>query len=304
MDPIPPTSEDPDTSQTNQANRTEPTLQQSIMQIAAQLANNPNSSEAQMDTYRLLSQHFPIKSYLYTGQHIILSKTCWICFLMIMAVVTSLALSSLFIQCSTKQSLDRIEYILNNQKEPLIHPQTPSHIKGNWDNKDPAEVFNGTYQGIQSFGTFFNTSLPEYYSCYSRSINDGIWRLTITSENYRGLSIGVIDDKHRHTLSTGKYYPKQGSVVFIPSDTTHFQQEHKVEARNIIAESGSQVSVELNMKKGRLDLFIDGQRQGTSLYSIPPIVRFAVGLHGRGRSFSVVGFEELVREKKDERREL
>ncbi|KAK2962830.1 hypothetical protein BLNAU_2265 [Blattamonas nauphoetae] len=125
------------------------------------------------------------------------------------------------------------------------------------------------------------------FTHYSREISSGVWRLTITSQKFTGLAIGVINSEKTDQLTRGRIVTKKGAVMFQPAGQIHYEDGHKIRSRTRIAYSGKSVTCELNMEKRVLKLFVDGIIQPTVLYNIPSTVRFVVMLDGSKKDFTV-----------------
>ncbi|KAK2945193.1 hypothetical protein BLNAU_19882 [Blattamonas nauphoetae] len=106
-------------------------------------------------------------------------------------------------------------------------------------------------------------------SCFSDEITRGKWRLSVRCEKYDAHIFGVIESSQLQRCKSGLIREKPGSSVFRLTDGDVHQNGKLLASGNQKPTDISVVTMELDMNRHTLVLFVDGQRQPHSLANIP-----------------------------------
>ncbi|KAK2945665.1 putative Cyclin-dependent kinase 2 [Blattamonas nauphoetae] len=139
-------------------------------------------------------------------------------------------------------------------------------------------------------GRRFTSLMDEWKSCFSDEITRGVWRLSIRCDKYDMHRFGVIDSSQLEECKTATLDFQSGASVFWLSTGTVHQDAKKIAKGNQRAKKNSVVTIELEMKRHTLVLFVDDQRQPDSLANIPQNVRFALNIYNKDRYADIVSF--------------
>ncbi|KAK2943819.1 hypothetical protein BLNAU_21257 [Blattamonas nauphoetae] len=130
-------------------------------------------------------------------------------------------------------------------------------------------------------------------SCFSDEITRGEWRMTIRCDKYTWHNFGVIDSSKLEQSKTSYLYHQQGSLLFVLEDGSVHQNGKEIAHGNQKPTPNSVVTIELDMKRHTLVLFVDDQRQPHSLANIPQKVRFALYIYHKDRYADILSFDEV-----------
>ncbi|KAK2959057.1 putative Protein kinase domain containing protein [Blattamonas nauphoetae] len=134
-------------------------------------------------------------------------------------------------------------------------------------------------------------------SCFSDEITRGVWRLSIRCAEYSGTTFGVIDSSQLEQSKTGDLNKQPGASVFELNLACVYQNGKYVTRGNQVPKGNSVVTIELDMNRHTLVLFVDGQRQPDSLANIPQNVRLALLIYYKDLNADIVSFEEMSAQK-------
>ncbi|KAK2947941.1 putative serine/threonine protein kinase [Blattamonas nauphoetae] len=112
-------------------------------------------------------------------------------------------------------------------------------------------------------------------------------------EGRRITRFGVIDSSKLEQSKTGDLYDQPGASVFYLNYGSVHQNGKKIASGNQKAKPNSVVTIELDMNRHTLVLFVDDERQPHSLANIPQNVRFALEIYYTNKSADIVSFEEV-----------
>ncbi|KAK2943412.1 hypothetical protein BLNAU_21669 [Blattamonas nauphoetae] len=130
-------------------------------------------------------------------------------------------------------------------------------------------------------------------SCFSDEITRGVWRLSIRCDKYDYHKFGVIESSHLEQSKTGYLEDLAWSSVFYLNWGAVFQNRKEIAEGNQQPNNNSVVTIELDMNRHTLVLFVDGQRQPHSLANISQKVRFALFMFYTNRYADILNFEEV-----------
>ncbi|KAK2947946.1 putative Aurora kinase [Blattamonas nauphoetae] len=130
-------------------------------------------------------------------------------------------------------------------------------------------------------------------SCFSDKITRGVWRLSIRCGTYSATRFGVIDSSQLEQSKTGDLLNQPGASVFLLNVGYVYQNGTKIANGNQIPKDNTVVTIELDMNRHTLVLFVDGQRQPHSLANIPQNVRFALFIGHKDIYDEIVSFDEV-----------
>ncbi|KAK2947917.1 hypothetical protein BLNAU_17144 [Blattamonas nauphoetae] len=138
------------------------------------------------------------------------------------------------------------------------------------------------------------TSLVEdEKSCFSDEITRGVWRLTVRCDYFDWHDFGVINSSKLEQSKTGAISFKLWSSEFFLTGGTVYQNGKQIASGNQKPKHNSVVTMELDMNRHTLVLFVDGQRQPDSLANIPQNVRFALCMKYKDRFADILSFDEM-----------
>ncbi|KAK2950102.1 hypothetical protein BLNAU_14904 [Blattamonas nauphoetae] len=118
-------------------------------------------------------------------------------------------------------------------------------------------------------------------------------QLTFRVRTAIGFGIGVIDSSKLEQYQTSNIADQPESSVFALNSGYVHQNGVFVSYGNKEPNANSVVTMELDMNRHTLVLFVDGQRQPHSLANIPQNVRFALSIHYKDRYADILGFNDI-----------
>ncbi|KAK2947926.1 hypothetical protein BLNAU_17153 [Blattamonas nauphoetae] len=104
---------------------------------------------------------------------------------------------------------------------------------------------------------------------------------------------GVIDSSQLEPSKTSDIVFKSGASVFWLSLGSVHQNGKEIAGGNQKPKPNSVVTIELDMNRHTLVLFVDDQRQPASLANIPQNVRFALYIYVKDRFADILSFDEV-----------
>ncbi|KAK2958703.1 hypothetical protein BLNAU_6206 [Blattamonas nauphoetae] len=116
-------------------------------------------------------------------------------------------------------------------------------------------------------------------------------------EGRRITSIGVMESSKLEESKTGYLAGMSWSSVFRLNGDDVYQNGTKIASGNQKPKDNSVVTIELDMNRHTLVLFVDGQRQPHSLAKIPPKVRFALFICNTDRYAEILSFDDVSAQK-------
>ncbi|KAK2947914.1 hypothetical protein BLNAU_17141 [Blattamonas nauphoetae] len=121
-----------------------------------------------------------------------------------------------------------------------------------------------------------------------------VWDPThFRKEGRRITRLGVIDSsKLEQSKTSDLISPSWSSVFYLNYGSVH-QNGKKIADKNQKPEDNSVVTMELDMNRHTLVLFVDDQRQPHSLANIPQNVRFALFIYHKDRYADILSFDEV-----------
>ncbi|KAK2950606.1 hypothetical protein BLNAU_14498 [Blattamonas nauphoetae] len=121
-----------------------------------------------------------------------------------------------------------------------------------------------------------------------------IWDPThFRNEGRRITTFGVIDSSQLEQCKTSDLINQQGSSVFRLHSGHVFQNGKMIADGNQTPRDNSVATIELDMNRHTLVLFVDGQRQPESLANIPQKVRFAMCIYSIDDHADIISFDEV-----------
>ncbi|KAK2943822.1 hypothetical protein BLNAU_21260 [Blattamonas nauphoetae] len=125
-----------------------------------------------------------------------------------------------------------------------------------------------------------------------------VWDPThFRKEGRRITMFGVIDSSQLEQSKTSGLYYREGASVFYLNGGHVCQNGKEIAHGNQEPDDNSVVTIELDMNRHTLVLFVDGQRQPNSLANIPKKVRFVLYLFYQDRYADIVSFDEVSAQK-------
>ncbi|KAK2948574.1 hypothetical protein BLNAU_16473 [Blattamonas nauphoetae] len=138
------------------------------------------------------------------------------------------------------------------------------------------------------------TSLVEKdKACFSDEITRGVWRLSLRCGKSSFTTFGVIESSQLEQSKTSNLTDKQGSSAFILNLGWVVQNGNETADGNQHTFDDSVVTLELDMNRHTLVLFVDSQRQPHSLANIPQKVRLALCIWAKDNYADILSFEEI-----------
>ncbi|KAK2955661.1 putative CAMK family protein kinase [Blattamonas nauphoetae] len=128
-------------------------------------------------------------------------------------------------------------------------------------------------------GRRITSLVDKHKSCFSDEITRGVWRLSIRCDEYDWHVFGVIDSSQLEQSKENNLLSQSGSSVFVLNWGDVYQNGKRIAGGNQQPEDNSVVTIELDMDRHTLVLFVDGQKQPESLADIPHAVRFALCIY-------------------------
>ncbi|KAK2941367.1 hypothetical protein BLNAU_23724 [Blattamonas nauphoetae] len=141
-------------------------------------------------------------------------------------------------------------------------------------------------------GRRITSLVPEYKSCFSDEIRRGVWRVSVRCNNYDATRFGVVESSKLEQSKTTDLVNQSGASVFWLNNRSVNQNGTQIATGNQEPNNNSVVTMELDMNRHTLVLFVDGHRQPYSLTNIPQNVRFALFIYGKDRYADILSFDE------------
>ncbi|KAK2959690.1 hypothetical protein BLNAU_5467 [Blattamonas nauphoetae] len=116
--------------------------------------------------------------------------------------------------------------------------------------------------------------------------------IAVSSFSFIFPGIGVIDSSQFEQCKISDIIHQPGSSVFVLSCGSVHQNGRRIAEGNQAARGLSEMTLELDMNRRTLVLFVNGQRQPHSLANIPQKVRFALSIHNAGKSAEIQSPDE------------
>ncbi|KAK2960122.1 putative Protein kinase domain containing protein [Blattamonas nauphoetae] len=168
-------------------------------------------------------------------------------------------------------------------------------IGGSIDPSNAITVWDTTH--FRKEGRRITSLVEDDKSCFSDEITRGVWRLSFRCDKYYDTRFGVIDSSKLEQSKTGDLIQKSGASVFRLSMGNVYQNGKEIASGKQQPPDNAVVTLELDMNRHTLVLFLDGKRQRHSLAKIPLNVRFALNINWEGRYVDIVSFEEVSAQK-------
>ncbi|KAK2943829.1 putative protein kinase [Blattamonas nauphoetae] len=112
-------------------------------------------------------------------------------------------------------------------------------------------------------------------------------------EGRRITTFGVIDSSSLEETKTGNIRNQSAASVLSVSGGFAYQNGMQITTGNQVPNNNSVVTLELDMNKHTLVLFVNDQRQPHSLSNIPENVRFALYIYYKDRYADILSFDEV-----------
>ncbi|KAK2959491.1 hypothetical protein BLNAU_5540 [Blattamonas nauphoetae] len=123
-----------------------------------------------------------------------------------------------------------------------------------------------------------------------------IWDPTrFRREGNRIIRIGVIDSSQLENCKTGDLADKPGASVFRLGGGHVNLDGCLWESGNMIPRDNSDVTVELDINRRTLVLFVDGEKQPHAIFDFPHSVRLALLVYGKDNSVDILSFDQVNR---------
>ncbi|KAK2960169.1 hypothetical protein BLNAU_4722 [Blattamonas nauphoetae] len=164
-------------------------------------------------------------------------------------------------------------------------------IQGSENPENAITVWDPTH--FRKEGRRITSIVTENKSCFSDEITRGVWRLSIQCDTSYSTIFGVIESSQVEQSKTGYLKDMPWSSVFWLKWGEVIQSGKTIAKANQPPNENSVVTLELDMNRHTLVLFVDGQRQPLSLHKIPQKVRFALFIRSLDTSAEILCFDEF-----------